>query len=88
LQQAYPNIVVVHTPTHASWLNQIELYFSIVQRKVLTPLDLPDRVAVGERILNFQERYDRTAKPFRWKFTRQNLQDRLQALAGTKSENL
>jgi transposase len=88
LQQAYPNIVVVHTPTHASWLNQIELYFSIVQRKVLTPLDLPDRGAVGERILNFQERYDRTAKPFRWKFTRQNLQDRLQALADTKSENL
>jgi len=88
LQQAYPNIVVVHTPTHASWLNQIELYFSIVQRKVLTPLDLPDRVAVGERILNFQERYDRTAKPFRWKFTRQNLQDRLQALSDTKSDNL
>jgi hypothetical protein len=88
LQQAYPNIVVVHTPTHASSLNQIEIYFSIVQRKVLTPLDLPDRVAVAERIVQFQERYDRTAKPFGWKFTRQNLQDRLQALADTKSENL
>ena len=58
-----------------------------VQRKVLTPLDLPDSVTVGERILDFQERYDRTAKPFRWKFTRQDLQDRLQALADTKSEN-
>jgi hypothetical protein len=79
---------VVHTPTHASWLNQIEIYFSIVQRKVLTPLDLSDRVAVAERILRFQERYDRTAKPFRWKFARQNLQDHLQALADTKSENL
>jgi len=56
--------------------------------KVLTPLDLPDRSAVAERILHFQERYDRTAKPFRWKFTRQDLQDRLQALADTKSENL
>lgn len=88
LQQAYPNIIVVHTPTHASWLNQIELYFSIVQRKVLTPMDLPDRTAVAERILNFQERYDRTAKPFRWKFTRQDLQNRLQALADTKSDNL
>jgi hypothetical protein len=88
LQQAYPNIVIVHRPTHASWLNQIELYFSSVQRKVFTRLDLPDRVAVGERILNFQKRYDRTAKPFRWKFTRQNLQDRLQALADAKSENL
>jgi transposase len=88
LQQAYPNIIVVHTPTHASWLNQIELYFSIVQRKVLTPMDLPDRTAVAARILNFQERYDRTAKPFRWKFTRQDLQNRLQALADTKSDNL
>ena len=56
--------------------------------KVLTPLDLPDRVAVAERILQFQERYGRTAKPFRWKFTRQDLQERLQALADTKSENL
>jgi hypothetical protein len=88
LQKAYSNIRVVHTPTHASWLNQIELYFSIVQRKVLTPLDLPDRVAVAQRILQFQERYDRTAKPFRWKFTRQDLQDRLQALTDTKSDNL
>jgi transposase len=88
LQQAYPNIRVVHTPTHASWLNQIEIYFSIVQRKVLTPMDLPDRTAVAERILQFQERYDRTAKPFRWKFTREDLQKRLQALADTKSENL
>lgn len=88
LQHAYPNIIVVHTPTHASWLNQIELYFSIVQRKVLTPMDLPDRTAVAQRILNFQERYDRTAKPFRWKFTRQDLQNRLHALADTKSENL
>ena len=88
MQKAYPNIIVVHTPTHASWLNQIEIYFFIVQRKVLTPLDLPDRIAVAERILHFQERYGRTAKPFRWKFTRQDLQERLQALANTKSDNL
>ena len=88
LQQADANIRVVHTPTHASWLNQIEIYFSIVQRKVHTPTDLPDRTAVAERILQFQERYDRTAKPFRWKFTREDLQKRLQTLADTKSENL
>ena len=78
----------MHTPTHASWLNQIELYFSIVQRKVLTLLDLPDRVAVAQRILQFQEHYDHTAKPFRRKFTLQDLQDRLQALTDTKSDSL
>ena len=50
--------------THASWLKHIELYFSFVQRKVLTPLDLPDRVAVAERIVQFQERCGRTAKSF------------------------
>jgi len=37
--QAYANLIVVHTPVHASWLNQVEIYFSIVQRKVLTPND-------------------------------------------------
>jgi len=44
----------VHAPVHASWLNQIEIYFSIVQRKVLTPNDFPDLNAVAERLLDFQ----------------------------------
>src|SRR5438552_18987825 len=39
LRSQWPNVVLVHTPVHASWLNQIEIYFSIVQRKVLTPND-------------------------------------------------
>ena len=39
LQQRWPTLRPVHTPTHASWLNRIEIYFSIVQRKVLTPVD-------------------------------------------------
>jgi len=55
---------------------------------VLTPPDLPDQIAVAERILHFRERYGCTAKPFRWKFTHQELQERLQALADTKSEDL
>lgn len=80
LQAAHANLIAVHLPTHASWLNQIEIYFSIVQRKVLTPMDLPDKAAVAERILDFQRRYDETAKPFRWNFTRVDLQERLQAL--------
>ena len=52
----------------------------MVQRKALTPMDLPDKVAATHRILDFQNRYDQTAQPFRWNFTRANLQERLQAI--------
>jgi transposase len=73
LQKAWPNIVPVHLPVHASWLNQIEIYFSVVQRKVLTPNDFCSLTMVANRILQFQERYELMAKPFEWKFTRQDL---------------
>jgi len=77
LQQRYPGLVLVHGPLHASWLNQIEIYFSIVQRKVLTPNDFPDLAAVADRLLKFQRYYESMAKPFEWKFTRQDLQQLL-----------
>jgi len=79
-QARYPPLILVHRPTHASWLNQIELYFSIVQRKVLTPNDFPDRATVEARLLAFAALYNDTAIPFRWRFTRQQLEDRLAAL--------
>jgi hypothetical protein len=41
LERRYPNLIVVHLPTHASWLNQVEIYFSMIQRKVLTPTTSP-----------------------------------------------
>jgi len=80
LQGRYPNLILVHPPTHASWLNQIELYFSIVQRKVLTPNDFPDLDAVERRLLAFAALDNDTAVPFHWRFTRQQLEDRLAAL--------
>ena len=73
LQSRYPGLVLVHGPVHASWLNQIEIYFSIIQRKVLTPNDFPNLAAVAERLLEFQTYYQSIAKPFEWKFTRQDL---------------
>lgn len=73
LQKAWPNIVPVHLPVHASWLNQIEIYFSIVQRKVLTPNHFDSLDAVEDRLLRFQSRYEAVAKPFDWKFTRADL---------------
>ena len=71
-----PNLRLVHLPIHASWLNQIEIYFSIVQRKVLIPNDLTDLAEVEQRLLGFQRRYEQTAVPFAWRYTRADL-DRL-----------
>ena len=77
LQARYPNLILVHLPTHASWLNQVEIYFSIIQRKVLTPNDFPDLAAVEARLLAFETLYNDTARPFDWRFTRAQLEDRL-----------
>ncbi len=77
LQKQWPKLVVVHLPVHASWLNQIEIYFSIVQRKVLTPNDFPDLAAVEQRLLAFETLYNDTARPFHWRFTRDDLTARL-----------
>jgi len=60
----------VHLSVHASWLNQVEIYFSVVQRKVLTPNDFGDLLEVERRLLGFQHRYQQTAVPFDWRCTR------------------
>jgi len=67
---------LVHLPVHASWLNQIEIVFSVFQRKVLTPNDFTDLAEAQQRLLGFQARYQQTAVPFDWRFTSSDL-DRL-----------
>ena len=69
LTAAFPNLVPVRSPVHASWLNQIEIYFSIVERKALTPNEFSSL----ERLLDFQHYYEALATPFDWKFTRDDL---------------
>jgi len=69
----WPRLTLVHTPVHASWLNQVEIYFSIVQRKVVTPNDFTALRELEDRLLAFQRRYEQTAKPFQWTFTRTDL---------------
>lgn len=81
LARKWPNLVVVHTPIHASWLNQIEIFFSIVQRKVLTPNDFNSLTALEKRLLDFQIHYQAVAKPFQWRFTRRDLGALLDKLA-------
>jgi transposase len=73
LEGAWENLRLVHLPIHASWLNQVEIYFSVVQRKVLTPNDFLDLAEVEGRLLAFQRRYQQTATPFDWRFTHADL---------------
>jgi DDE superfamily endonuclease len=81
LQQSWPTARLVQLPVHASWLNQIEIYFSIAQRKILTPNDFVDLADVEARLLAFERRYEHTAAPFEWRFTRNDLTKLLERLA-------
>jgi len=74
-------VLVVHTPVHASWLDQTEIYFSIVQRKVLDPNDFASLAELEARLLAFGDRYSAVATPFEWRFTRLDLH---RVLAGLK----
>ncbi|MBC9731342.1 IS630 family transposase [Streptomyces sp. TRM68367] len=80
LTTAFPNAVMIHTPVHASWTNQIEIFFSIVQRKVVSPSDFTDLNQVRDRLRAFEDRYNATAQPFQWRFTTTDLDDLLAKL--------
>lgn len=82
LQAAHPNTTMVHLPVHASWLNQIEIYFSILTRKALAGESFDDLEALADRIHAFEQRYNQTAKPFKWRYTRTDLNSYLTKLAG------
>jgi DDE superfamily endonuclease len=70
LQGRWPNLILVHTPVHGSWLNQVETYHSIIQRKVLDPNDFHDTAAVARALNDFEHHYNQIAEPFTWNFTR------------------
>lgn len=80
LRGRYKNLILVHTPVHASWLNQAEIYFSVVQRKALTPNNFADLDTLERTLLQFGRRYEQIARPFEWKFTRRDLHKVLEPL--------
>jgi DDE superfamily endonuclease len=88
LEKRYKNLVLIHGPVHASWLNQIEIYFSILQRKVVTPNDFRSIKELEDRIMDFQHHYERIAKPFEWKFTRRDLDALLRKISQNSSTQL
>jgi hypothetical protein len=73
LESRWPNLRLIHLPLHASWLNQIEIYFSIVQRKLLQPNDFESTAALARALNEFEHRYNAIAQPFDWNFTSDDL---------------
>jgi DDE superfamily endonuclease len=73
MRSTWPTCQLVHLPVHASWLNQIEIVFSILARKVLKPADFADLDALAARLEAFAPRFNATATPFDWRFGRAQL---------------
>jgi hypothetical protein len=73
LERRWPNLVLVHLPLHASWLNQLEIYFSIVQRKLLEPNDFANLAQLAHTLNDFQRHWNEIAEPVDWRFNRHDL---------------
>jgi hypothetical protein len=71
---------LIHLPTHA-WCTQVEIYLSVVQRKVLAPNDFHNLDEVETRLLGFQQHYEQIGTPFEWKFTKADLENLLDLIA-------
>jgi transposase len=81
LRHAWPNAIMIHTPVHASWLNQIEIFFSIIQKKVVSPNDFASTGQLSATLLAFIDRHNKTARPFSWKFTAADLTGMLKRIS-------
>jgi DDE superfamily endonuclease len=73
MRDKHPSARLIHLPVHASWLNQIEIYFSIVQRKALTPNHFASLPELARHLMDFGQHYRTIAQPFEWTFTRTKL---------------
>jgi transposase len=80
MTRAWPNAHLIHLPRHASWLDQAEIYFSVIQRKALTPNDFTSPNQIRDRLAAFETRYNAIATPFSWRFTRADLDDLLRRI--------
>jgi transposase len=87
LRKAHPDAIMIRTPVHASWLNQIEIFFSIIQKKVISPNDFHSLEKLSGTLLAFISRYNQTAEPFNWKYTASDLKDPLHRISEHEEED-
>jgi transposase len=69
-----PHVHIHYTPTHASWLNQVELFFSILERRLLRRGEFSSTDEVADRVIAFIKDYNKRAAPFRWTYDGRPLQ--------------
>jgi len=86
LERRWPNLVLVHLPVHASWLNQLEIYYSIIQRKLLEPNDFANLADVARTLNAFEHHWNEIAEPFDWRFTRDDLAALIARLAACEPQ--
>lgn len=79
LQSRWPTLILVHLPVHASWLDEVEIYHSIIQRKVLNPNDL-NTAQIAKTLNEFERHYNDIAQPFTWTLTRRDLAELFERL--------
>jgi hypothetical protein len=73
--KAHPSAIMIHTPPHAPQLNQIEIFFSVIQNKAVTPNDFDSLEQLSRTLLAFTDRHNQTARPFHRTFTAAGLRD-------------
>ena len=74
MAQGAPSWSFQFTPKHASWLNQIEIFFSILYPPTAQTRDLHQRGRPRQQMLAYIETYNQTAKPFKWTYTGKTLE--------------
>lgn len=87
LRKAHPNAIMIHTPVHASWLNQVEIFFSVIQKKVVSPNDFASVEQLSGTLLAFIDRYNQTARPFSWKYTAGDLKELLRRISQHENQD-
>ncbi len=87
MQTAWPTATLVHLPVHASWLNQVEIYFSILQRKPSVPTTSETSTSSPNGSRHSKDRYNATAEPFDWTYTRADLNAYLKRLTDHDPES-
>ena len=64
----HPHVHIHYTPAHASWLNQVELFFSIIERRLLRRGEFSSTDELADRVIAFIKDYNKRAAPFRWTY--------------------
>ena len=67
--QEHPNVKLHFTPTYSSWLNQVEIWFSRIEREVIARGVFTSVADLARKLIRYIRAYSKTARPFQWKYS-------------------